>query len=87
MIGVFENDIMYGCVVSVPRPSANKFDYIIQWNVLCLPNGFPITHYPLCTSIDNTDAMKLRLQLAINRANMGNYMFTEPISQIVQSQE
>ena len=29
VIGMFENDLICGSVVSFPRPSANKFDYTV----------------------------------------------------------
>ena len=73
VIGVFENDIMYGSVVYVPQPSANNFDYTIVWSMSRLPDVFPIAWYPLCTSVANTYALKLYLQLAINISKIGNY--------------
>ena len=76
VIGIFENDLIYGRVFSVPRPSANKFDYTIQWDMLCLPYGFSIDQYPILTIVSNTHALKLHLQLDINRAKTGNYTFT-----------
>ena len=86
VIGMFENDLMYGSVVYVPRPSSNKFDYTIEWDMPRLSDVFPIAWYPICTNVSSTYALKLNLQLAINRSNTGNYTFIEPRSQIVQTQ-
>ena len=74
-IGMFENDLIYGCVVSVPRISANKFYLTINWYMSLLPDLFTISRYPLCTIVSNTHALKLYLHMAINRANKGNYNF------------
>ena len=76
VIGVFENDLMYGHVVSLTRPSANKFDYTIEWYMLRLPYVFTIAHYPLRNSVNNKNVLKLHLQIDINRAKTGNYTFT-----------
>ena len=73
MIGVSENHIIYGSVVYVQCPSANKFDYTIVWAMSRLSDVFPISWYPLCTSVANTFALKLNLQLDINRSNTGKY--------------
>ena len=86
VIGVLENDLMCGRVVYVPRPSANRFDNTIEWDMSCLPYGFPIAQYPLCTCVDNMHDVKLHLQLAINRYKTGSYTFTEPRVKIVQIQ-
>ena len=75
VIGAFENDIMYGRVVYVPRLIANKFEYTIEWDMPCLPDGFTIAWYTLCTSVANTHSPKIHLQLAINRAKTGNHTF------------
>ena len=72
---MFENDIMYGCVVSLPSPSANKFYYMFEWDIYCLSYIFPIAQYYIYNSVFNTDALKLRLQLAINRSKIGKYTF------------
>ena len=76
MISIFLNDLMYGCVISVPHPSANNFNYTIEWEMLRLPYGFPIAQYLLCASVSNTNTLKLHLQLDINRDNIGKYSFT-----------
>ena len=68
VMGMIENDIMYGGVVYVPRPSENKFDYIIEWNMPRLPVVFTIAWYHICTSVADTYVLKLHLQLTINRA-------------------
>ena len=86
VIGVFENDIMYGSAVYVPHPSAKTFDYTIMWYITLLPGGFPIAWYPLCTSVANTYSLQLHLYISINRSKTGNYNFIEPKSQIVQRQ-
>ena len=74
MVGVFENDLIYGRVFSVPRPSEHFFDHMIQWYMPRLPDEFPISPYPLCTSVANTNALKL------------TYIFTEPRAQLLQRQ-
>ena len=81
---MFENDIIYGCVVSVPRPISKKSDFIIKWDMLRLKYVFTISQYPICTSDDNTYALKLHLHMDINRSHTGNDTFTEPRSQIVK---
>ena len=86
VIGMFENYLMYGSVVYVPRPSSNKFEYTIEWDMPRLPDIFIIVWYPLCTSVASTYALKLHLQLSINRYNTGNYTFIEPRPQTVQTQ-
>ena len=73
---MFENDIMYGNVVSVPHPSEKKFDFTIKWDMLRLPYVFTIDQYPICTSVANTHALKLHLHLDINIAKTDNYNFT-----------
>ena len=83
---MFEHYLMYGCVAHVTRPGAKHFYYTIEWYMSRLPDGFPISHNPLCTSVDNTKELQLHIHLYINRAKTGNYTFTEPISKIVQSQ-
>ena len=70
----------------MPHPSANKFDYNIEWDILHLSDEFPVSPYPICINVDNTRAMKLHIQLDMNRSNTGNYTFTEPRSQRVQIQ-
>ena len=77
---MFKDDLMYGRVFSVPRPSANKFYFTINQDMSRLPDGFTISHYHLCTSVSNTHALKLNLQIAINRDKTCNYTFTEPRS-------
>ena len=73
VIGMFENYLVYGRVVSVPRPIVKKFDYTIEWDMTRLPDVFNIYWYPLCTGVANTYALKLYLQLAINISKIGNY--------------
>ena len=51
-----------------------------------LSDRFTIDLNPLCISVANTHALELHLKMATNIANTGNYTFTEPRSQIVQSQ-
>ena len=70
----------------MPLPSAKKFDYTIEWYMLRLTDGIPIAWYPLYTSVSNTNALKLHLNITINRAKTGNYTFIEPRAQKVQSQ-
>ena len=70
----------------MPHPSANKFDYNIEWDILHLSDEFPVSPYPICINVDHTRAMKLHMQLDMNRSNTGNYTFTEPRSQRVQIQ-
>ena len=76
---------MYGCVVSVPHPSENKFDFEIKWDMLRLPDRFTITQYPIFTSVANAHALKLHIHPDKNR-DKTNCTFTEKISQIVQNQ-
>ena len=83
---MFQNDLVYRCVVFVPRPGAERIYFMIKWYMSRLPDGFPIAQYPLCTSVDNTHALKLRLQMDINRAKTSNYTVTEPRAQRVQRQ-
>ena len=75
---------MYGRVVSMPRPSADKFKFTIECEMSHPTYGFTITQYQLFTSVANTHALTLHLQLVINPSNTGNYTFTEPRAQIVQ---
>ena len=75
---------MNGRVVSVPRPSAKQFDYTIEWDTSHLLDGFTIAKYPIFTSVANTHAPKIHIQLDTTRATTSNYTFTEPISQILQ---
>ena len=42
VIGMFENNIMYGNVVSVTRSSAKAFDYTLEWDMLRLSDEFTI---------------------------------------------
>ena len=58
VIGIFENDIMNGRVVSVPRPSEKQFDYTIEWDTSHLLDGFTIAKYHIFTSVANTHAQK-----------------------------
>ena len=64
---------MYGSVVYVTHPSANKFDYTIEWDMTRLPDVFNIYWYPLCTGVANTYALKLHLHLAIKISKTGKY--------------
>ena len=57
MIVMFEDDILYGRGVSVPRPSPNRLDYTIEWDMSRLQDGFNIVQCLLCTSIVNTCAL------------------------------
>ena len=75
---------MYGSVIFEPRPSANSFDYTIMWDMTSLRDVFPIAWYPLRTSVSDTYALKLHLQLAINKAKTDKYTFIKPRAQIVQ---
>ena len=77
---------MYGRVVSVTRPGENKFGYKTEWEMLRLLDGFPIYQYPLCTIVSNTHALKIHINLSINRAKTDKYTFTEPRAQIVLRQ-
>ena len=86
VIVIFDNDIIYGHVVSVPHPIEKKFDFRIKWDMPRLPYGFIITKYPLSTSVSNTRALKLHLKMDINNAKTSNYTFTVTRAQIVQSQ-
>ena len=52
--------------------------------MLRLPSVFLFSWYPLCTSVDNTNAMKLHLHLDIKIKNTGNYTFIQPRAQRVQ---
>ena len=76
MIDVFENDLMYGYVVSMPRLSTKTFDYTIKWDMSRLPYGSHISQYSRCTSVANKNALKLHLHMDINRVKTGNYTFT-----------
>ena len=80
MIGMFENYLVYGRVVSVPRPIVKKFDYTIEWDMSRLPDGFPIAQYHFFTSVVITNALKLHLQMDIKKASTCNDAFTEPRS-------
>ena len=66
------------------RPSADKFEFTIECEMSHPTYGFTITQYQLFTSVANTHALTLHLQLVINPSNTGNYTFTEPRAQIVQ---
>ena len=61
VIGMFENDLMYGRVVSVLRRSAKKFDFMIEWDMLRLIDIFHIAWYFFCTSVYNTHALKVHI--------------------------
>ena len=86
VIGMFENDLIYGRVFYVPRPNKNMFDFSIKWDMSRLPDLFPIAQCPLCSSIANTHAQKLHLHLDIDRANTDKYNFTYTRAQGVQRQ-
>ena len=82
---MLENDLIYGHVVSVIRPSQKIYDYKVECYISCLTDVFPTDWYPHFTSISNTHVLTLHKHISVNRSKTGNYNFIEPRAQRVQS--